>query len=474
MQPNTAYARCGDLQIAYQVFGKGPANLVIAPPFVSNIENFWDEPDFARWLNRLGEFARVAMFDKRGTGMSDRVSDLPNLETRIEDLRAVMDAAGMEKAAIMGISEGGSLASMFAATYPHRCDALVFYGCFAKFTSWLPTQEALDGFLGYIDQHWGTGGSLPLFGPSRGADPAFQRWWGRFERMGASPSAAKALMRMNSQIDVSEIVGVIRVPTLVIHRTDDVTINIEGGRFLAQNIPGARLIELPGADHIPFIGENSSQILDAIEEFLTGSKPTVEPDRVLATVLFTDIVGSTETATALGDQRWRDLLDRHNTIVRRNIARFRGREANTTGDGFLITFDGPARAIRCATAIADELRPVGMRIRAGLPYRRMRGNRRRYRGHSRPHRRSGVWVGEGRRGAGFEYGQGSSRGFGLAVSGSRRTCAEGYSRHMAHFRGRNVSSFRGPTNSCVETGAIAGNRMRCIAVSASDMKQGST
>jgi class 3 adenylate cyclase/predicted alpha/beta hydrolase len=366
MQPDTHYAKCGDLQIAYQVFGDGKINLVIVPPFVLNVENFCDEPDFARWLRRLGSFARVLMFDKRGTGLSDRVNELPGLDTRIDDLRGVMEAAGFETAAVMGMSEGGSLAALFAATYPQRCDALVFYGCFARFTSWLPTKEALDAFLGYIDQHWGTGGSLPLFGPTRGGDTAFQRWWGRFERLGASPSAAKALMRMNSQIDVSDILGVIRVPTLVVHRTDDVTINIEGGRYLAENIPGARLVELPGTDHIPFIGDNAAEILDAIEEFLTGSKKSVAPDRVLATVLFTDIVGSTERAATLGDQRWRDLLDRHNAIIRRNIARFRGRETKTTGDGFLITFDGPARAVRCACAIIDELRPVGIDVRAGL------------------------------------------------------------------------------------------------------------
>ncbi len=366
MHPDTHYAKCGDLQIAYQVFGEGNVNLVIVPPFVSNVENFWDEPDFARWLQRLGSFARVLMFDKRGTGLSDRVNELPGLDSRIDDLRGVMDAAGFEKAAVMGMSEGGSLAALYAATYPQRCDALVFYGCFARFASWLPTKEALDAFLGYIDQHWGTGGSLPLFGPTRGGGAAFQRWWGKFERLGASPSAAKALMRMNSQIDVSDILSAIRVPTLVVHRTDDVTINIEGGRYLAKNIPGARLVELPGTDHIPFIGDNAAEILDAIEEFLTGSKKTVVPDRVLATVLFTDIVGSTEKAAELGDRRWRDLLDRHNAIIRRNISRFRGRETNKTGDGFLITFDGPARAVRCACAIADEIRSIGVEIRAGL------------------------------------------------------------------------------------------------------------
>ena len=220
--------------------------------------------------------------------------------------------------------------------------------------------------MDYVDQHWGTGASLPLFGPTRAGDPAFQRWWARNERLGASPSAAKALMRMNSQIDVSDIIHAIRVPTLVVHRTDDVTINIEGGRHLARDIPGARLVELPGTDHFPFIGANASEILDAIEEFLTGSKQSVVPDRVLATVLFTDIVGSTEKAVAIGDQRWRDVLDRHNAVIRRNISRFRGRETNTTGDGFLITFDGPARAVRCASAIVDDMRSIGIEIRAGL------------------------------------------------------------------------------------------------------------
>jgi class 3 adenylate cyclase len=366
MQPVTRYARSGDVQIAYQVFGDGPIDLVIVPPFVSNIENYWDEPDFSRWLLRLASYARVAMFDKRGTGLSDRVSELPGVDQRIDDLRAVMDAVGMDQAALLGVSEGGPLAALFAATYPHRCRALVLYGTFARFTSWLPTSEALDAFLGYIDQAWGTGGSLPLFAPTRGNDPDFQRWWGRFERLGASPSAAKALMRMNSQIDVRDILPTIRVPTLVVHRTDDVTINVEGGRYLADHIPGARYVELPGTDHIPFVGENAAEIAESIEEFLTGSKASVAADRVLATVLFTDIVGSTEKAVALGDSRWRDLLNRHNAAVRRNIAHFRGRETKTTGDGFLVAFDGPARAVRCACAIAEDVRLLGIEIRAGL------------------------------------------------------------------------------------------------------------
>jgi pimeloyl-ACP methyl ester carboxylesterase len=366
MQPVTRYAKSGDVHIAYQVFGEGPLNLVLAPPFVSNIENYWDEPDFSRWLLRLASYARVVMLDKRGTGMSDRVSELPGLDERIDDLRAVMDAAGMEQAALLGMSEGGPLTALFAATYPERCRALVLYGTFARFASWLPTEEALAEFLGYIDQAWGTGGSLPLFAPTRANDPSFQRWWGRFERLGASPAAASALMRMNSQIDISGILPTIRVPTLVIHRTEDVTINVEGGRYLAEHIPGARYLELPGTDHIPFVGDTADEIADAIEEFLTGARAPVTVDRVLATVLFTDIVGSTEKAAALGDRRWRDLLDNHHATIRRNLARFRGHEIKTTGDGILATFDGPARGVRCACAIADEIRPLGIEVRAGL------------------------------------------------------------------------------------------------------------
>ena len=366
MQPVTRYAKSGDVHIAYQVFGEGPVNLVLAPPFVSNIENYWTFPDLERWLLRLASFARVVMFDKRGTGMSDRVAELPGLDQRIDDLRAVMDAAGMEQAALLGISEGSPLAALFAATYPDRCRALVLYGGFVRFSSWFPTEEALAAFLGYIDQAWGSGGSLPFFAPSLANDPAAQQWMGRFERLGASPAAVTALMRMNSQIDISGIVSTIRVPTLVIHRTEDVTINVEGGRYLAKHIPGARYIELPGKDHPPWIGDNAMEIAEAIEEFLTGTRAPVTVDRVLATVLFTDIVGSTEKAAALGDRRWRDLLDNHHATIRRNLTRFRGREIKTTGDGILATFDGPARGVRCACAIAEEIRPLGIEVRAGL------------------------------------------------------------------------------------------------------------
>jgi class 3 adenylate cyclase len=306
------------------------------------------------------------MFDKRGTGLSDRVGELPGLDLRMDDVRAVMDAVGIERAALLGISEGGTLAALFAATHPERCRALVLYGTFARFSSWLATAADLEAFIGYIDQHWGTGASLPLFAPSRQNDVAFQQWWGRFERLGASPSAAIALMRMNSQIDITGILATIRVPTLVIHRTGDVTVDVEGGRLLAARIPGARRVELSGADHIPFVGENAGEIIDAIEEFLTGSIAAIEVDRVLATVLFTDIVGSTTRAEQLGDQRWRNLLDAHHAAVRRELARFRGNEVKSLGDGFLATFDGPARAIRCASAVTAAVRPLGIEVRTGL------------------------------------------------------------------------------------------------------------
>ena len=306
------------------------------------------------------------MFDKRGTGGSDRISELPGLDQRMDDLRAVMDAADMQQAAVLGVSEGGPLSALFAATYPDRCRALVLCGAFAKFSSWFPTEEALARFFWYIDQAWGSGASLPFFAPSLANDPAATQWWGRNERLGASPAAASALMRMNSQIDISNIVSTIRVPTLVVHRTEDVTINVEGGRYLAKNIPDARFMEFPGKDHPPWAGDNVDEISDAIQEFLTGSRAPVAVDRVLSTVLFTDIVGSTEKAAALGDRRWRDLLDKHHATIRRNLARFRGHEVKSTGDGILATFDGPARGVRCACAIADEIRPLGIEVRAGL------------------------------------------------------------------------------------------------------------
>jgi class 3 adenylate cyclase len=360
--PVTRYAKSGDVHVAYQIFGSGPIDLVFVPGFVSHIENYWDHPDLARWLLRLASFARVAIFDKRGTGLSDRVSEFPSLDLRMDDARAVMDAAGIERAALLGISEGGPMAALFAATYPQRCRGLVLYGSFARSSSWL-SAEGLEAYLRYVDKAWGSGRSLPNFAPSRQNDPALQQWWGRFERLGASPAAATAVMQMLTQIDVTDILSSVHVPTLVIHCTGDPMINVESGRFLAEHISGARLLELPGHDHLFFIHE---QIGDAMEEFLTGSISAAESDRVLATVLFTDIVGSTARAEQLGDQRWHNLLDAHHTTVRRELARSRGNEVKSLGDGFLATFDGPARAVRCACAIAAAVGPLDIQVRSGL------------------------------------------------------------------------------------------------------------
>ena len=367
MEPSrTQYAKNGDIHVAYQVFGEGEVDLILVPGFISHIENSWDEPDLAGWLRRLGSFSRVIMFDKQGTGLSDQGSELPGMDERMDNIRAVMDAQGVERAAIFGISEGGSLATLFAATHPDRSRALILYGAFARFKSWLPTQEALDRLILYIDNDWGSGQSLPMFAPSRKDDLPFQHWWGKFERLGASPGAAKALMRMNSQIDTSDILASVNVPTLVIHRKDDVAVDVEGGQFLAERIPDAKYVELSGVDHLPWVGENTNQILDEMAKFLTGEWRPVEADRILATVLFTDIVDSTRHAAELGDQQWREMLDRHNTMMHKNIVRFRGRAIKSTGDGFLATFDGPARAIRCASAASEAAREIGIEIRAGL------------------------------------------------------------------------------------------------------------
>jgi class 3 adenylate cyclase len=258
------------------------------------------------------------------------------------------------------------MATLFAATHPDRSRALILYGAFARFKSWFPTKSALKNLIQYIDKDWGSGQSLPMFAPSRKDDPAFQQWWGRFERLGASPGAVKALMRMNSQIDTSDILPSVNVPTLVIHRKDDVAVDVEGGRFLAEQIPDAKYIELSGVDHLPWVGENTNRILDEMAKFLTGDWRPVEADRILATVLFTGIVDSTRHAAEMGDQKWRNLLDRHNNMMHKNIVRFRGRAIKSTGDGFLAIFDGPARAIRCASVASEAARQIGIEIRAGL------------------------------------------------------------------------------------------------------------
>ncbi len=363
--PETRYAKSGDIHIAYQTIGKGPLDLVFVPGFISHVEWFWEEPACARFFGRLASFARLILFDKRGTGLSGRVAQVPTLEQRMDDVRAVLDAACSEQAAIVGISEGGPMSVLFAATYPERTAALVLYGTFAEFSSWVSTQQDLERILAYMDTSWGTGTSLPRFAPSLADDERFRYWWARHERLGASPGAAMALMRMNSEIDVRPVLPVVHVPTLVLHRRDDVNITVAAGRYIAEHIPGAKYVELAGQDHVPWVGD-AEAVLSEIQEFLTGARHTPEPDRVLATVLFIDIVGSTARAAALGDRRWRDQLENYYSIVRQELSRFKGREISTAGDGFLATFDGPARAIGCACAVRAVVRQLGIDIRAGL------------------------------------------------------------------------------------------------------------
>ena len=368
----TQYARSGDVNIAYQVVGDGPIDLVWVMGWVSNIDYFWQEPSFARFLRRLASFSRLILFDKRGTGMSDRVplDALPTLEQRMDDVRAVMDAVGSEQAALVGLSEGGPMCLLFAATYPQRTAATVIIGGYAR-RLWAEDypcgqpQKEYEAFLEVIREEWGGPVGLRARAPAVADDVRFRTWWGTYLRMSASPAAAHAFTRMNGEIDVRHALPAITVPTLVVHRIGDRTLPVEGARYMAERIPGAKLVELPGDDHLPFVGEQD-EILDEVEEFLTGIRPSKAPDRVLATVLFTDIVGSTTRAAKIGDRRWRDLLEAHHAVVRRELERWQGQEVDTAGDGFLSTFDGPARAIRCACAIRDAVKGLDLEIRAGL------------------------------------------------------------------------------------------------------------
>jgi pimeloyl-ACP methyl ester carboxylesterase len=373
MPAETRYAKSGDVNIAYQVVGDGPLDLVLVHGWVQSFDAGWEIEPIERFYRRLASFSRLILFDKRGTGLSDRVSpdDLPTLETRMDDMRAVMDEVGVKRAAVVGHSEGASMCALFAATYPERTRALVMIGGAAR-TRWAPdypigaTDEEIDALVQSILDGWGTEvirSLLEQLAPSVADDEALVQAHTRAAIRAASPAAAAALTRMSSMIDVRHVLPAIRVPTLVLHRSDEVL--AEASRYVGAQIPGARVVEFPGADHMPWLGDQDPP-LDEIEEFLTGVRPHPSLDRVLATVLFTDIVGSTELAADLGDRRWRDLLEQHNTVVRRELARFRGRELNTAGDGFLATFDGPARAVACAVSIRDAARALGLQIRFGL------------------------------------------------------------------------------------------------------------
>jgi len=374
-RPETQYARSGDTYIAYQVVGDGPIDLVHTPGAISHLEATWELPSAARYLSRLAASFRVVLFDKRGTGMSDRTAGIATLEERMDDIRAVMDAAGVERAALMGISEGGPMSALFAATYPERTSALILYGSIVtgtrtEETPWAARPEEWDAFLERLGQVWGTAAgleaNLAALAPSRVSDDAFKQWFANYRRLGGSPGAAIALNRMNRDIDIRGVLPAIRVPTLVLNRSGDGR-HLEGSRFLAAHIAGAKFVELPGTDHMTFTDDAAADaVIDQVIEFLTGVRPIVEPDRVLATVLFTDIVGSTERAAALGDHRWREVLEGHHGVISRELVRHRGREVDTAGDGVLAVFDGPARGIRCAAAAVEGVRTLGLEIRAGL------------------------------------------------------------------------------------------------------------
>jgi pimeloyl-ACP methyl ester carboxylesterase len=375
MPPETRYARSGDVNIAYQVVGEGPRDLVYVPGWISNVEMMWEQPPMARFLERLASFSRLILFDKRGTGLSDRVSNdkLPTLEERMDDVRAVLETVGSERAALFGHSEGGNMCMLFAATYPERTTALITLGCFAKRRDpdddypWAPAADDREESTLDVERNWGhlRPEDVRYYAPSRVEDEQFVRNLERYFRRGASPGAAAALLRMNSYIDVRAVLPTIRVPTLVLHRSGDRDVDVAEGRYLASRIQGSKFVELAGDDHVISAGDIEA-VADEIEEFLTGTRPLPEPDRVLATVMFTDIVGSTERAVQLGDRRWRELLGEHDGAVRRELDRFRGREVDTAGDGFLAAFDGPARAVRCALSTGEAVRELGIEIRAGV------------------------------------------------------------------------------------------------------------
>jgi class 3 adenylate cyclase len=369
--PETRYAQGPGGNIAYQVVGDGPIDLVVVPGWFSHVDMLWGHPGWASFIGDFASFARVILYDKRGTGLSDPVEGVPTLESRVDDLRAVMDAAGSHRAALFGFSEGGPISMLFAATYPQRVQALALYGTYAKGSAeddgspgrakWIELMKTLRPTL----DHWGEGQTVDWAAPSLRTSSLFRRGMGALERAGMSPKMARLTFEaVLTQVDVSDILGSVRVPTLILHRKDE-AIPVEFAREIAAQIPSARMVELEGVDHLPAVGDIKS-ITGEVEQFLTGHRHEEPPDRVLATVLFTDIVDSTRRAAELGDRSWRELLGRHDGITREEIGRFQGREIKHTGDGFLATFDGPTRAVRCATTLAERMPEIGIEIRSGL------------------------------------------------------------------------------------------------------------
>ena len=367
----TRYAKSGDLRIAYQVHGDGPIDLVFAPGYLSHLEQNQWWPDYSAFFEKLASFSRLVVFDRRGTGLSDRILTLGSFDELMDDIGVVLDAVGSERAALFGGAEGGPMCALFAATFPERTSALVLGASYARRT-WAPDypwgldaeaqQRILDGY----EERWGrVGFGSRALAPSLADDERFQDWYAQAQRFSGTPASAQAWFRITMEIDIRDVLPAIRVPTLVVHRSGDRVIPVESGRYLAEHIPDARLAELPGSDHFPFVGDIDS-IVDEVEEFLTGSRRAREPDRVLATVLFTDIAGSTARAAELGDRRWTELLAEHHRVVRAELDRHRGKVVRVEGDGTLSTFDGPARAVRCASAVRQALARLGIEIRAGL------------------------------------------------------------------------------------------------------------
>ncbi len=368
--PKTRYAPCDGLYIAYQVWGDGPFDLVVIPGFISHVELNWEQSDSAQFYHHLGTIARVIAFDKRGTGLSDRTLTAPTLEERMDDVLAVMDDASSKRAVLLGISEGGPLSILFAATYPQRVEALVIYGSWAKGSKsedypWMLHEKQYHKWIKNIPSDWGNPESITIWAPDAEDDELTKQWWGRMLRSGASPKGAINLIELYSQIDVRAILPSIGCPTLILHRKEDSTIYADNGKFLAENIPGAQLIELPGRNHLIFYGDEGL-IPREIEVFVTGMPSEENHSRMLATILFTDIVDSTKKIVDIGDVDWNHLLQEHNKIVRREIGRFKGQVCDFTGDGFIATFDGPSRAINCASSIIDHLHSIGLQVRTGI------------------------------------------------------------------------------------------------------------
>ncbi len=365
--PTTRYAKNGDIRIAYQVVGHGPIDLVFVPGFISNLEVHWEDAGYSRLMRRLSSFSRLIHFDKRGTGLSDRIdpANLPDLQTRMEDVHAVMDATGSGRAALLGVSEAAPMSLLFAATYPERTRALVLYGGYAHFHKWVLSAEGLARYVAEAEKNWGSGSTLRHFAPGRVNDPHFRLWWARYERLSASPTAAIALARMNATIDVRDILPKVRVPTLVIHRTDDPRVGIEAGRYLAAHIPGARFIELPGRDHPIWTGD-VDRVADVIEEFLTGAHPQPEASRVLAVLLVSRLMGLQRPGTLLDSRIQSEMAEQFTEAAAELVQRFGGHVARSGSERMLARFDGPARATRCAIALRDLAAARGLRIAQGM------------------------------------------------------------------------------------------------------------